>query len=466
MTSTVRTEKDSLGSEEVAGDRYWGASTERCLRLFQLGDRMPHAVIHAFGAQKKAAAKANARFGLLPHDIASVLVEVAGEVACGRLDDHFPLSLWQTGSGTATNMNVNEVIANRANEKLGAALGTKSPVHPNDHVNMGQSTNDSFGTVMHVAALQKMHQKLFPALDAFIGALIKKRDSFGEHIKIGRTHLQDAAPLRVSDEWNAFINTLYGAKNRLDASVEALLTLPQGGTAVGTGLNAHPWFAETFAQFLSEDLGYTFKVHPSPFHLMSMHDDCVALSNDLMILAGDLAKIANDLRFLSCGPRAGIDELMLPQNEPGSSIMPGKVNPTQIESTLMVCVQVQGLGSAVLAAGSSGQLQLNVMKPLIIANVLKMMTLLAETMNSLRSCCIEGITLNEAVTGMYVSESLMLVTALAPHIGYDKATQLTQHAFNHKCSLKDAARALGLVSEDDFDAWVDPAKMARPHQGS
>lgn len=466
MSSTTRTEKDSLGSEEVASDRYWGASTERCLRLFRLKDRMPRAVIHAFGAQKKAAAQANAKLGLMAHDLASVMIDVAEEVACGRLDDHFPLSLWQTGSGTATNMNVNEVIANRANEKLGTPLGAKSPVHPNDHVNMGQSTNDSFGTVMHIAAIQKMHQDVLPALEAFMRALEKNRDGFGTQVKVGRTHLQDAAPLRVADEWNAFVATLRATQNRLQASVKALLTLPQGGTAVGTGLNAHPKFSETFAQFLSEDLGYAFTAHPAPFHLMSMHDDCVALSNDLMILAGDLTKIANDLRFLSCGPRAGIDELMLPQNEPGSSIMPGKVNPTQIESTLMVCVQVQGLGSAVLAAGSSGQLQLNVMKPLIISNVLKMMTLLAETMNSLRCHCIEGVGLNEAVTAAHVSESLMLVTALVPHIGYDKATKLAQYAFERNCSLKEACRALGFVSGDDFDVWVNPARIARPHGSS
>ena len=463
MTSPNRREQDSLGTEEVAQNRYWGASTERCRRLFNIGDKMPLAVIHAFGLQKAAAAKANLKLGLMEDALASAIVSAAYEVVRGGLDDHFPLNIWQTGSGTATNMNVNEVIANRANEKLGAPLGEKSPIHPNDHVNLGQSTNDSFGTVMHIAAIKNMRERLFPALSTFIDTLIKKRDAFGEHIKIGRTHLQDAAPLGISDEWGAFVNTLLATKVRLEASSQALLTLPQGGTAVGTGLNAHPKFAQTFAELLSEDLEYTFKVHPSPFHLISMHDDCVALSNDLALLASDLLKIASDVRLLSCGPRAGINELALPQNEPGSSIMPGKVNPTQVESMIMVCVQVQGLSSAVTLAGSMGQLQLNVMKPLMISNVLTMITLLADSMNSLRIHCIEGITLNEVVTEDYVSKSLMLVTALAPHIGYDKATQMAKYAFEHNCSLKEASRALGFISEEDFEAWVDPAKMAKPH---
>ena len=464
MSPMTRIEKDSLGSEEVSQDYYWGASTERCRKQFKIGTtRMPLGVIRAFGVHKKVAAHVNVSLRLLDESLGAVIIEAADEVARGILDDHFPLSIWQTGSGTATHMNVNEVIANRANEKLGAPLGSKSPVHPNDHVNKGQSSNDSFGTVMHISAVSQMHHQLWPALDHFIEAIMIKRDAFMDRVKIGRTHLQDAAPLRVGDEWGAFVHTLQASRKRLEVSTKALLTIAQGGTAVGTGLNAHPQFAQTFAKELSKETGHTFVPHDAPFFLMTMHDDLVALANDLSVLAGDLMKIANDLRLLSCGPRAGIGELILPQNEPGSSIMPGKVNPTQIESMLMVCVQAQALASAVSHAGASGQLQLNVMKPLIIHNILEIINLLSDSMYSMRIHCIDNLSVNEAVIGKSVDASLMLVTALVPHIGYDKASQMARYALENDCSLRQASHVLGFVSEEEFDRWVSSTKMARPH---
>ncbi len=466
-TEPMRTESDSCGFQEVPVSRYWGASTQRCLTQFYVdGKVMPLPVIHAFGWIKKAAALAHQELGLLDPQLAKVIIEAAAEVAEGTWDDHFPLGIWQTGSGTATHMNVNEVIANRANEKCGQPLGQKAPVHPNDHVNMGQSTNDTFGTAMHVALWGGVHDILLPALASLIHALKDQQSKGASVVKVGRTHLQDAAPLTLGDEWGAFVDTFEASQKRIMICVQDLTCLPQGGTAVGTGLNAHPQFASLFATHLSRLLNTSFTVHPAPFSLMSMHDAIVFLGQALSLLAGDLFKMGQDLRLLSSGPRAGLGELVLPQNEPGSSIMPGKVNPTHIESLLMICVHVQGLSSIVAQAGTSGQLQLNVMKPLIVSHMFDMITLLANGMNNLRQYCLEGITFQQDQIDRHVHNSLMLVTALTPHIGYDKAARMARYAFDHHCSLKEANRQLGYVSEKDFDRWIQVEAMAKPKAGA
>lgn len=462
-TKTMRYEEDSLGAVAIPCDALWGASTARALSFFSFqGQTMPCEIIHAFGLVKQLAAHANKSLKRLDPKHADAIIDAAKAVQSGALDAHFPLPIWQTGSGTATHMNVNEVIANQANLSLGQALGTKKPIHPNDHVNLGQSSNDTMGTVMHLAAIEAMKQKLFPALTTIEEALAAKADLFKDVIKVGRTHLQDAAPLTVGQELHTFVCTLQQAKVRLQQATSRLYTLAQGGTAVGTGLNTHPDFAKLFAQLLSDATGETFTPHPHPFVLLATHDDLVSLGCELSILAGSLFKMGSDLRLLASGPRCGFKEYILPANEPGSSIMPGKVNPTQIESLLMVCAKVKGLATALMHAGFDGQLQLHVMKPLIIGSLLEMISLLSCAMHNVTQHCIKGLTLNKKTIGTNLKQALMLVTALTPHIGYDKAALLAKHALAHDLPLKEAAIQLNLVSADDFEKWVNPAQMLAP----
>jgi len=462
--SSTRTETDSMGAIEVPAQRYWGAQTQRSIGNFKIGgERMPLPLIHAFGLQKKAAALANKALKELPADVADAIADAAQEVADGKLDEEFPLVIWQTGSGTQTNMNLNEVIAGRANELLTGTRGGKSPVHPNDHVNRGQSSNDSFPTAMHIAAMLEIERRLIPALRTLQSALESKAAEFNTVVKIGRTHLQDATPMTVGQEFSGYAAQLRFGKSRLFAAMPALLRLAQGGTAVGTGLNAKADFAETFCGELSRLTSMPFTPAPNFFEALAAHDSLVECSGMLNTLAVSLMKIANDIRLLGSGPRAGIGELALPENEPGSSIMPGKVNPTQAEALTMVCAQVMGNHTAVTIAGSQGHLELNVYKPVIIANVLRSIRLLADAAVSFADNCIAGLSLNHAVIQKHLDESLMLVTALAPHIGYDKAASIAKLAHHDNLTLKQAALKLGHVSAADFDRWVRPQDMIGPH---
>jgi len=457
-----RQEYDSMGTEDVPTTAYWGASTQRAKRLFSIGTLfMPMEVIHHFGLQKRIAALANKELGVLDARLADKVIQAAQEVEKGQLDAHFPLSVWQTGSGTATHMNVNEVIANRANELLGYPLGTKSPVHPNDHVNKGQSSNDTFPTVMHLVTLFMLQNKLFPQLNTFIQGLDGKAKAFQGMVKVGRTHLQDAAPLYVSDEFHTFSLQLKGAKERLEGAMTRLFKLAQGGTAVGTGLNAHPQFAATFAKLLSQERQLPFEPHPHPFVLFASHDDLAAVMSELTLLAAALFKMATDVRFLASGPLCGVGEWVLPANEPGSSIMPGKVNPTQVEALQMICLQVKGLGSAVVAASFEGQCQLNVMKPLMISNLVTSIVLLADAMRCFREHALEGLQVDLEVTRSYIERSLMLATALVPLIGYDRASEVSLYAREKKCTLRQAVLALGVLDEKTFDEKVKPDTLAQ-----
>ena len=463
MADSTRTERDSFGPIEVPADRYWGAQTQRSLELFRIGDeRMPAALIRAFGFQKKAAALANRALGELDAKLADAIAAAADEVIAGKLDDHFPLVVWQTGSGTQTNMNLNEVIANRANEMLGAKLGTRSPVHPNDHVNRGQSSNDSFPTAMHVAAALEIRDRLLPSLDRLHAALARKAAEFADLLKIGRTHLQDAVPMTLGQEFGAWAAQVAHARARVEACLPDLHALAQGGTAVGTGLNAHPRFAAAFVAELARITGAAFREADDKFEALASHDALVACSGALTALATGLMKIANDLRLLGSGPRAGLGELKLPVNEPGSSIMPGKVNPTQAEALAMVCAQALGNHTTISIAGATGHLQLNVFKPVIIAALLQSIRLLAEASASFARHCVEGIEPDAARLDALMRRSLMLVTALNPHIGYDAAAKIAKHAHATGLDLREAALELRLVSAEDFDRWVDPAAMARP----
>jgi len=458
-----RTERDSMGPVRVPADRYWGAQTQRSLENFRIGtERMPAALIHAFGAQKMAAARANMALGELDRRCGRAIARAADEVRQGRLDEHFPLVVWQTGSGTQTNMNANEVIANRACELLGGELGDHALVHPNDHVNRGQSSNDSFPTAMHVAAVDGIAGCLLPGLAALRAALDGRSRAFARIVKMGRTHLQDATPLTLGQEFSGYAGQVKGAMARVRRTLPALSRIAQGGTAVGTGLNSAVGFDRRFAEELSAITGHRFRPAPNKFEALAAHDAVVEASAALTVVAASLNKIANDIRLLGSGPRAGLGELILPANEPGSSIMPGKTNPTQAEALTMVCAQVMGNHGSVTFAGAGGQLELNVFKPVLIFNLLQSIRLLGDASRSFADNCIAGIEPDRARIAETVERSLMLVTALTPHIGYDKAAEIAKTALAEDLSLRDAAIALGHVSGKDFDRWVRPGDMTRP----
>jgi fumarate hydratase class II len=460
---TTRTETDSFGPIEVPADRYWGAQTQRSLQNFRIGgERMPDALIRAFGIQKKAAALANIALGILDEKLGRAIAEAAQEVIDGRLNDHFPLVVWQTGSGTQTNMNLNEVIANRANEMLGAPLGAKKPVHPNDHVNLSQSSNDSMPTAMHIAAAQQTITRLLPALREMQSALETKSSDFADIVKIGRTHLQDATPLTLGQEFSGYACQIENGVRRVESALPRILELAQGGTAVGTGLNAAPGFAEAFAAEVARMTGLDFVSAPNKFEALAAHDALVELSGALNTVAVSAMKIANDIRLLASGPRCGIGELVLPENEPGSSIMPGKVNPTQAEALTMVAVEVMGNHVAVTIAGSQGHLELNVFKPVIIFNVLRSIRLLADAAESFTENCVAGIEPDRARIAELVERSLMLVTALTPRIGYDAAAKVARKAHAEKITLREAAAALGVLDPEEFDRLVRPEAMVHP----
>lgn len=462
MTET-RTETDTMGAIEVPADRYWGAQTERSRQNFPIGgERMPIALTRAFGVQKKAAALANMALGELDAGIGEAIVAAADEVIEGKLDDHFPLVVWQTGSGTQTNMNANEVIANRAIELLGGTIGSKQPVHPNDHVNRGQSSNDSFPTAMHIAGAGEITGALVPALRHLHDALADRAKAFEHIVKIGRTHLQDAVPLTLGQEFGAYATQVANGITRIEAALPSLLALAQGGTAVGTGLNAKPGFAEAFAAEVARLTGLPFVTAPNKFEALASNDAIVEASGALNTVAASLFKIASDIRLLGSGPRSGLSELALPENEPGSSIMPGKVNPTQAEALTQVCVQVFGNHTAITFAGASGHFQLNVFKPVMIYNLLQSIRLLADASRSFADRCVVGLQANEARIRELVERSLMLVTALNRHIGYDNAAKIAKKAHREGITLREAAAALGLVSPDQFDALVRPEAMLAP----
>jgi len=461
---STRTETDTMGAVEVPADRYWGAQTQRSLENFKIGgERMPLALIHAFGLQKRAAAMANKALGELPDNIADAIARAAQEVADGKLDDEFPLVVWQTGSGTQTNMNLNEVIAGRANEMLTGTKGGKAPVHPNDHVNRGQSSNDSFPAVMHIAGAMAVTRSLIPALEKLHASLDNKAEAFADIVKIGRTHLQDATPLTLGQEFSGYAAQVSFGIERLKATLPRLTRLGQGGTAVGTGLNAKKGFAEKFCAELRKETEIAFWPSVNFFESLASHDTMVELSGAMNTIAVSLMKIANDIRLLASGPRSGLGELILPANEPGSSIMPGKVNPTQAEALTMVCAQVMGNHVAVTVAGSHGHLELNVFKPVIIANVLQSARLLGDAAVSFVDHCVTGLKPDKTVIARHVDNSLMLVTALAPHIGYDKAAAIAKTAHAEGATLKDAAIKSGHVSAAQFDEWVKPGDMIGPH---
>jgi fumarate hydratase, class II len=456
----TRIETDSMGPIAVRADRYWGAQTERSLHHFAIGDdRMPIAVVRALGLLKKAAAAVNRELGLLDARRAELITRAADEVVAGSLDEHFPLSVWQTGSGTQTNMNVNEVIANRAIELAGGKLGSKDPIHPNDHVNMSQSSNDTFPTAMHVAAALEVTRRLVPSVRALRDALAAKAREFAGIVKIGRTHLQDAVPLTLGQEFSGYVAQLDGGLARIEATLPGLLALAIGGTAVGTGLNAPAGFGDGVARKLAELTGLPFVSAANKFAALAAHDELVMASGALRTLAAGLMKIANDLRWLGSGPRSGLGELALPENEPGSSIMPGKVNPTQAEALTMVAVQVIGNDTAIALAGSQGNFELNVFKPVIVFNFLHSVSLLTDACARFREFCVEGIEANRARIAELVGRSLMLVTALAPHIGYDRAAAIAKKAHAEGRTLRDAAVASGHVTAEQYDRWVRPEDM-------
>jgi fumarate hydratase class II len=458
----TRVERDSMGELEVRSDRYWGAQTERSLHHFNIGfDVMPREMIRALGLLKKAAALVNEELGKLPAEKARLIVQAADEVIEGKLDEHFPLRVWQTGSGTQTNMNANEVISNRAIELAGGEMGSKKPVHPNDDVNMSQSSNDTFPTAMHIAAAEQM-QKLLPEVRRLRDAIDAKAKEFADVVKVGRTHLQDATPLTVGQEFSGWASLLERDIERLETAMPGLYDLAIGGTAVGTGLNSHPEFAVRAAAKVAELTGLPFKSHPNKFAALSAHDEIVFASGALKTLACSLMKIANDVRWLASGPRAGIGELVLPENEPGSSIMPGKVNPTQSEALTMVAVQVLGNDAAIGFAGSQGNFELNVFNPVMIHNLLHSIRLLKDACRGFVEFCVEGIELNRARIDENLRNSLMLVTALNPHIGYDNAAKIAKNAHKKGISLRESAIELGLLTGEQFDKYVRPEEMTHP----
>ncbi len=460
---TIRIERDTLGDVEVPADRYWGAQTARSLANFRIGgDRMPREMIRALGILKKSAALANAELGVLDSVAADLVGQAADEVIDGRLDGHFPLVVWQTGSGTQTNMNANEVIANRAIELAGGELGSKDPIHPNDHVNRGQSSNDTFPTAMYIAASEQIAHHLRPALVRLRDQLAIKRDEFKDVVKIGRTHLMDAVPLTLGQEFGGYAHQVDKGIERIDAASFDLLELALGGTAVGTGLNSHPDFADLAIGHIARITGLDFVPAPNRFEALAAHDAVVSASGALVTVAASLHKIANDIRLLASGPRSGLAEITLPANEPGSSIMPGKVNPTQSEALTMVAAQVMGNNVTINFAGASGHLELNVYKPVMIHNLLQSIRLLGDAAGSFADNCVAGIQPNRERIAAMVAQSLMLVTALNPHIGYDNAAQIAKKAHADGSTLKEAAVALGLVTAKQFDQWVRPEEMLGP----
>jgi fumarate hydratase class II len=455
----TRTESDSLGPIPVPAEHWWGAQTQRSLQYFPFGQRMPVAIVRAFGQLKAACAEVNADLGRLDPALAAAIVAAAEEVASGHLDGEFPLRVWQTGSGTQTNMNANEVIANRAIAALGGLPGSKTPVHPNDHVNLSQSSNDAFPTAMHLAVAIELHQHLIPAVEALIAALAVKGEAWQALVKTGRTHLQDAVPLTLGQEVSGWITQLELGLATLRAGLPQVHQLAIGGTAVGTGLNAPPGFGAAVAARLRERLALPFTSAPNKFQALAGHEALAATHGALTVLAGSLMKIANDVRWLASGPRCGLAELVLPENEPGSSIMPGKVNPTQCESLTMVAVQVMGNNTAVQMAASQGNFQLNVFKPLIARNLLESLELLRGACDGFRLYCVEGMEADEVQIAASLNRSLMLITALTPAIGYDRASAIARHAHRQGLSLREAALALGLISGEEFDRWMRPQEM-------
>jgi fumarate hydratase class II len=456
----VRIEADTMGELEVPADRYYGCQTARSLINFDIGqDTMPRGVVRAFGILKQAAAKVNADLGQLDSDVSKLIIAAAEEVINGSLDDHFPLRVWQTGSGTQSNMNTNEVIANRAIEMAGGVLGSKSPVHPNDHVNRAQSSNDTFPTAMHIASAESFAHDLIPNLILLRDALAIKSEEWADVVKIGRTHLMDAVPLTLGQEVSGWVSQLDADVRRLEFALEDLHELALGGTAVGTGLNTHPEFAKRVASAIALKTGLPFVSAPNKFAQLAAHDAVVAASGALNTLAVSLMKIANDVRWLGSGPRCGLGELSLPANEPGSSIMPGKVNPTQSEAMTMVCCQVMGNHVAITIGGSQGNFELNVFKPMMIHNLLHSAEILADSMRTFREKCIEGIVPNRDVIKNHLENSLMLVTALNNHIGYDKAAKIAKKAHEEGTTLRKAALELNYLTNEEFDQWVRPEEM-------
>ena len=461
----TRTERDSIGPVEVPSDRYYGAQTQRSHENFKIGgERFPREFIRAYGLIKKAAASANHNLGSLNASILGAIHKAADEVIDGKLDDHFPLVVWQTGSGTQTNMNFNEVIANRAIEIMGGELGSKDPVHPNDHVNMSQSTNDTFPTAINIAACETVHHKLIPSLISLRDALSQKADTFDSIIKLGRTHLQDATPISLGQEFSGYASAIDHGIKRLENSLENCHELAMGGTAVGTGINSIEGFAEMAADEISKLTGLNFRTADNKFEALGGQDSIVELSGSLKVVAGSLFKIANDLRWLASGPRSGIGEITLPANEPGSSIMPGKVNPTQCEAMTMLCTQVMGNDVTIAFAGASGNFELNVYRPVLAYNILQSVRILSDGCRSFTKHAVVGIEPNQERIKHNLYNSLMLVTALNPHIGYDKASEVAKKAFKDKSTLREAIIELGYLTGDEFDEFVNPSDMIQPRK--
>lgn len=459
---SFRVEKDSLGEVKVPADKYWGAQTQRSIENFKIGgDRFPREMIRALGILKKCAAFTNWKLGLLPENKAKFIISAANEVIEGKLDDHFPLVVWQTGSGTQTNMNANEVIANRASELLTGSVKERA-VHPNDDVNKAQSSNDTFPTAMHIAVGERLNHHLLPSLKALKDAMKKKQNEFQKIVKIGRTHLMDATPLTLGQEFSGYVTQLEKSIERVEKSLKNVYELALGGTAVGTGLNTHPEFAVRAAESIAKDTGLPFVSAPNKFEALAAHDALVEVSGSLKTVACSLMKIANDIRLLGSGPRSGIAELILPANEPGSSIMPGKVNPTQSEAMTMVCAQVIGNDAAVTVGGLNGHFELNVFKPVIVFNVLNSVRLLGDACQSFKEKCVDGIQANTTQITQHLNNSLMLVTALNPHVGYDNAAKIAKHAYEKNITLKEAAILLGFMSGEEFDRLVRPEEMIGP----
>ncbi len=464
---SFRTEKDTMGEIEVPSDRYWGAQTQRSLQNFKIGgEQFPRGFIRAYGLVKQVAAEVNSEIGVLDKDLAKAIGEAAQEVIDGKLDDHFPLVVWQTGSGTQTNMNFNEVIANRAIEMSGGEMGSKSPVHPNDHVNKSQSTNDTFPSAINIAAAMQINEHLLPKVKGLRDALTAKAEEFSKIVKLGRTHLQDATPLTLGQEFSGYASQLDHALKAVENALPHLYELAWGGTAVGTGLNAPEGYAEKVADRIAEKTGLPFKTAPNKFEAMGAHDSAVEMSGALKTMAASLNKIANDIRWLASGPRSGIGEISLPSNEPGSSIMPGKVNPTQAEAITMVAAQVMGNDTTLTVAGASGNFELNVFRPVIAFNLLQSVKLLGDAADSFSVNCVAGIEPNlERIDGN-LRNSLMLVTALTPHIGYDKAAEVAKKAHADNSTLRDTIEKLGYMSGEEFDEKVKPGEMVSPTKRS
>ena len=465
MGQDVRIETDSMGELEVPSDRYYGCQTARSLLNFDIGnDKMPRPLIRGFGILKQSAAEVNNKLGGLDDEISSLIQAAAQEVIDGSLDDHFPLRIWQTGSGTQTNMNGNEVIANRAIEMAGGVLGSKSPVHPNDHVNRAQSSNDTFPTAMHIAAAEEVHHRLLPSIKALKDALAEKSQQWNSIVKIGRTHLMDAVPLTLGQEASGWVAQLEKGITRIETAWDELLDLALGGTAVGTGLNTHPDFAKMVASAIAERTNLPFRTAENKFSQLAAHDAVVSVSGSLNTLAASLMKIANDIRWLGGGPRCGHGELSLPANEPGSSIMPGKVNPTQAEALTMVCCQVMGNHTAITIGGSQGNFELNVYKPMMIHNLLHSVQLLTDSCRTFRTKCVEGLQANEDTISSHLENSLMLVTALNPHIGYDNAAKIAKNAHENNLTLRQSALQLEMLTNEQFDEWIKPEEMCGPKE--